>query len=157
MALPTSLDSCLMCVELSTDGTSWTDFSDDLSVLTPGAISRATGEAYVFGEDIAVTGVGKRAPIEVTIRGVYEEATATTNAFAYLWAAWTTACGGPLAVRWSPAGCATGNRAFSTATAAGHTSKLVDMTSPGGDAGDGAPLMFEAVVRNNEVFWAARA
>ena len=157
MALPPSLSSCTMCVELSTDGTSWADMSDDLSVLTPSAITRATGEAYVFGEDVAVTGVGKRAPLEVTIRGVYEESTVTTNAWAYLWASWTTACGGPMAVRWSPVGCATGNMAFSTATATGHTSELISLTPPAGDAGDAAPLTFEAVVRNNEIWWAARA
>jgi len=157
MGLPDSLSNCTMCVQLSTDGTSWTDFSDDLSVLTPPSLARQTGEAYVFGEDVAVTAVGKIQPFEITLRGVYEDSTATSNAFAFCWAAWTTSCGGALAVRWAPAGCATTNQVFSTATATGHKSECVGLTPPGGDAGDAGPIMFEVVVRAPELWRATYA
>lgn len=156
MALPPSLSSCTMCVSLSTDGTSWTDMSDYLSVVTPDAMTRATGEAYVFGEDVAVTAVGKRAPVQVTLRGVYASSSATaTSPWAYLWGQWTTACGGPLAVMWAPAGCTTDatDTAFATGTATGHVSELISLTPPGGDAADATPLMFEAVVRSNQLYW----
>jgi hypothetical protein len=155
MALPPSLSSCTMCVSLSTNGTDWTDMSDYLSVVTPDAMTRATGEAYVFGEDTAVTTVGKRAPASVTLRGVYASSSATTTALGFLWAMWTTACGGPVAVAWAPEGCTTDatDTAFATATATGHASELVSLTFPSGDASDATPLMFEAVVRTPEIYW----
>jgi len=136
-----------MCVELSTDGTTWTDFSDYLTVLEPGAVTRDTGDVAVFGEDTKATGVGRRNPLEITIRSVYVDATATTNPFRFIWAQWTTACGGALAVRWAPAGCTTDDQVFSTATATGHYSRLISQTPPGGDAGDAAPITWEAVIR----------
>ena len=46
MALPTGvLSSCTMCVELSTDGTTWIDFSDYLTVLEPGAVQQPAHRA----------------------------------------------------------------------------------------------------------------
>ena len=156
MALPAGiLGSCALCVQLSTNGTTWTDFSDYLSIVEPDGMSRLTGEGYVFGEDIAATVVSKREPFNITIRGVYADATATTNPFSYVWGQWTTACGGALAVRWAPAGCATSSQVFSTATATGHYSELVGLTPPSGDSGDAGPLMWEAVVRAPELYRAA--
>jgi hypothetical protein len=93
-----------MCVELSTNGTTWTDFSSYLTVLEPGAVTRDTAEESTFGEDVMATAVGHRNPLEVTLRSVYTDATATTDPFSYVWAQWTTNCGGALAVRWAPAG-----------------------------------------------------
>jgi len=147
-----------MCVELSTEGTSWTDFSDYLSVLTPAPMTRDTGEQAVFGENLKQPGVGKRNPTEVTIRGIYRDATATTDPFHLVWTQWQIDCGGPLAVRWSPAGCTTTNQVFSTATVSTNVSSLIGLTMPGGDADSGAPIMWEAVVRTVDVTkatWAA--
>lgn len=158
MALPSGiLTSCTMCVQLSTDGTTWTDFSDYLTVITPDAVTRPTAEEFVFGEDTAATAVGHRNPLEVTIRSVYVDSTATTNPFSYIWAQWTTNCGGSLAVRWAPAGCATTNQVFSTATATGHYSRLISQTPPGGDAGEPGPTMWEATVRAPELYRATFA
>ena len=153
MALPTGiLSSCTMCVELSTNGTTWTDFSDYLTVLEPGAVTRDTAEESTFGEDVMATAVGHRNPLEVTLRSVYTDATATTNPFSYVWGQWTTNCGGALAVRWAPAGCTTTNQVFSTATATGHYSRLISQTPPAGNAGDAAVLTWEAVVRAPELY-----
>ena len=154
------MDSCALCVELSTDGTSWNDFSDYLSVLTPAPMTRDTGEQAVFGEDLKAPGVGKRNPAEVTIRGVYANGSTTADAFFYVWTAWQVACGGPLAVRWAPAGCLTDgvtNQVFSTGTGTGHDSAMTGLTLPGGDADSGAPLMWEAVVRSQNIYMAAYA
>ena len=53
MALPSGiLSSCTMCVELSTNGTTWQDFSDYLTVITPDAVTRDTAEIGVFGEEV---------------------------------------------------------------------------------------------------------
>ena len=158
MALPTGiLSSCTMCVELSTDGTSWTDFSDYLTVLEPGAVTRDTAEESTFGEDVMATAVGHRNPIDITIRSVYTDSTATTNPFSYIWGQCTTNCGGALAVRWAPAGCTTTNQVFSTATATGHYSRLTSQTPPAGNAGDAAVLTWEAVVRAPELYRATYA
>jgi hypothetical protein len=155
MALPPSLSSCTMCVSLSTNGTDWADMSGYMSVITPEAMTRPTGEGYVFGEDTAITTVGKRAPVSVTLRGIYASSSATTTGFGYLWNFWTTACGGPVAVAWAPAGCTTDatDTAFATGTSATHSSRLISLTVPGADVADATPLMFEAVVRAPEIYW----
>lgn len=158
MALPTGiLSSCTMCVELSTDGTTWTDFSDYLTVLEPTPVTRDSGQTAVFGEEDMAMGVGRKNPIEVTIRGVYVDATATTNPFRYVWAQWTTVCGGALAVRWAPAGCTTTNQVFSTATATGHYSRLISQTPPASNADTVDPIMWEAIVKSPSLYLATYA
>lgn len=158
MALPAGTSSCPFCVQLSTDGTTWTDYSDWLSVLEGPELTRDTGEVAVFGEDTKLTSVGKRNPVEVRVRGVYVDTTATaSNPFQLLWTQYTTSCGGAAAVRWAPFGCTTTNQVFSTATATGHLSEVVSLTPPGGDAGDGAPIMWEAVIRAPELYRATFA
>jgi len=148
MALPAAISSCGMCVSLSTDGTTWTDYSDWLSVVESPELTRITGEQAVFGEDHHAVTVGKVNPAEVRIRGVYTDTTVTTSSpFEFLWDQFETTCGGPAAIQWGPAGCTTADTVFSTATATGHDSEVVSITPPGGDAGDGAPLMWEAVIR----------
>lgn len=148
MALPTNaLSSCTMCVELSTSGTAWTDFSDYVTVAEAPEMTRMSGEAYVFGEDTAVLTGGKREPFEVVIRGVYQDATATTDPFVFLWTEFTASCGDAVYIRWAPAGCATTNQAFSTATATTDKSELVSLTPPGGSADDASPLLWSATIR----------
>lgn len=158
MALPVgTLSSCTMCVSLSTDGTTWTDFSDYLTVIEAPEMTRTNGSLPVFGEDVHIITFGKREPFDVRIRGAYVDSTATTNPFSYVWAQWTTTCGGALAVRWAPAGCATTNQVFSTATATGHPCKVTALLPPGGDAASGDPLVWEAVIRANDLYRAAYA
>jgi hypothetical protein len=152
MALPDGLSSCAMCVELSTDGTAWTDYSDWLSVLEPPELTRVTGEQPVFGEDTMVTTVGKRNPAEVRIRGIYTDTTVVASSpFELLWDQYEVTCGGAACVRWGPAGCTTDDQVFTTATGATHDSELISITPPGGDAADGAPLMWEAVIRTSQL------
>jgi hypothetical protein len=149
-----------MCVELSTEGTSWNDFSDYLSVITPAPMTRDTGEQAVFGENLKIPGVGKRNPFEATIRGVYANGSTTADPFFYVWTQWQIDCGGPLLVRWAPAGCSTvgvTNQVFSTGTSTAHRSAMIGLTLPSGDADSGAPLMWEAVVRSVDVYMAAYA
>ena len=158
MALPAgTLSSCTLCIGLSTDGTSWTDFSDYLTVIEAPELTRATGNLAVFGEDVHITTVGKKEPVEVRVRGAYVDSTATTNPFSFVWTQWTTTCGGALAVRWAPAGCATTNQVFSTATATGHSSRVVAVTPPSGDASSADPLVWEAVIRASDLSRAAYA
>jgi hypothetical protein len=148
MALPSGMTSCAMCVEYTTHGTDWDDVSDEMSVVEPPTATRMSGEAYVFGEDTAVTGVGKREPVEVTIRGVFQEGTTTAHGFYQAYTEFVTTCGGLFAVRWAPGGCTTDNEVFSTQTA---DSEIVSLTYPAGDAGSGDIIMYEAVVRTSAV------
>lgn len=159
MALPSgTLSSCTYCVELTTNGTTWTDYSDYLSVVEGPELTRITGEQAVFGEDTMHTTVGKRNPVEVRIRGVYTDTTATASGpFEFCWDQYTTTCGGAIGVRFAPAGCATTNQVFSTCTATGHNGEIISLTPPGGDAGDAAPLMWEAVIRSSELYRATYA
>lgn len=158
MALPTgTLSSCTMCVELSTNGTTWTNFSAYLTVLESPEMTRDTGSVAVFGEDTKIRTSGPKNPPQIRVRGAYVDATATTNPFSYVWAQWTTSCGGALAVRWAPAGCATTNQVFSTATATTHKSGIISLMVPGGDAGSADPLVWEAVIESPDLYRATYA
>ena len=149
MALPAGMSSCAMCVEIMT-GTTWVQVLDNLSVVEPPSATRMSGEGYVFGEDNAVTAVGKREPLEVRARGIWAEGTA--DPFYTLYTSWTGVCGNLVALRWSPAGCVSTHDAFSTHTT---QSELVELVFPGGDAGSADIITYEFVIRTPEVTRAA--
>jgi len=151
MALPEGMSSCNMCVEIMT-GTTWVAVSDNMSVVDPPTQTRMAGEAYVFGEDVAMTTVGKREPVEVTVRGIFAEGTA--DPFYTVLTEFAADCGDLVAVRWTPGGCSTSHDAFNT-----HTTKseVISLQYPGGDAGTADPIMYEFVVRSPDVTRAAWA
>ena len=151
MALPAGMSSCAMCVDYMI-GTAWVTVLDNLSVIEPPTQTRMTGEGYVFGEDIALTTVGKREPVEVTARGIWAEGTA--DPFYIFMTTFETACGGKLALRWSPAGCVSTHDSFFTSTT---VSELISLTYPGGDAASADVLMYELVVRTPSITRAAWA
>ena len=151
MALPAGVSACNMCVQLMT-ATTWTDASDNMTVVSPPTQTRASGEAYVFGEDTAVIGVGKRAPMDVTVRGVW--VAGTTDPFYNVYLAHTTPCGAMVAVRWGPDGCTTDKDVFYTSTT---KSEVVSLSFPGGDAGSADIIMYEFVIRTPDVTRAAWA
>jgi len=134
-----------MCVELMT-GTAWVDYSDNLSVLESPTWTRPTAEANVFGETAPLTVTGKHEAVDVTVRGIWAEG--TTDAFYTVYAQYTTACSGLVAVRWAPAGCATSSDAFYTSTTASIVSSV---TPPGGDSGAPDVLMWEFVVHSPSI------
>ena len=156
MALPSGMSACAMCVEITTDGggTTWVDNSDTLSVVTPGAQTRASSDTYVFGEDIALLTWGKKGPMEITLRGVYTEGTGTTDTWNTMYTAHDVACGDDFDVRWAPLGCATTSQVFSTTPGA---SKIISLTPPMGDAASSDALVFEAVVKTSDMTWATYA
>lgn len=146
MALPDAMSACSMCVEIMAGGTTWTDYSDFLTVIEPPTQTRMTAEQYVFGEDTAALGWGKREPVDVPVRGVFEEGTASP--FYAVLQEWEAACGDMVAVRYSPGGCTTDNDSFRTSTTAG---KMSTITYPGGDAASADVLMFEFSIRTPEI------
>ena len=146
MALPAGMSACNMCVEIMAGGTTWTDYSDYLTVVEPPTQTRKSAEAYVYGEDTAVLGMGKLEPIGVTIRGIWTDATADP-CYAVM-SEFQTACGDMVAVRWAPASCTTAHRAYRTSTTA---SEVLSWTPPGGDAGSADVLTWEAVIRSPDL------
>ena len=147
MAIPAgTLAACTTCVGLSADGATYTDYSTYVTVLEPPEQTRTSGQIAVLGNDTMIINVGKREPLNITVRGVYVDSTATTNPFSLLYTAWTTSCGGPMFVRWAPAGCTTSNQVFGTGTATTDQSELISLTFPGGDSGSGDPLTWQAVI-----------
>jgi hypothetical protein len=151
MALPGGVSSCNMCVQMMTS-TTWTDVSDHMTVVSPPTQTRMTGEAYVFGEDVAVIGVGKRQPVDVTVRGVWTGT--STEPFYNVYTEFTSPCGDLVAIRWGPDGCTTAKQVFYTNTT---KSEVVSLTFPGGDAGSAEIIMYEFVLRTPEVTWAVWA
>lgn len=60
-------------VGISSDGSSWTDISGFANAVTDTSQDRTSGEDYTFDGDTAIIGVGKREPVESTIRIIYTE------------------------------------------------------------------------------------
>jgi len=150
MALPSGMSACSMCVEVMAGGTTWTDYSDYISVLEPPTQTREIGSAYVLGEDTALLGSGRLAPVGVTVRGVYTDATADPG-YAIM-SEFQTACGDMVAVRWAPAGCTTAHRSFRTSTTASEVSSFQYV---GGDAASADVLMWEAEITSPDITEAA--
>jgi len=131
MAQTTDQISAKDCtIEISSDGSSWTDISGWTNSITPGGGDRASGSAQTHDGDTPVHTIGKRSlrtldvnviyteggtdPIE-TIRGYYENGTKV-----YL--------------RYSPAGGASGDFMY---TGQGY---FLTPPQPAADAGSGDPL-----------------
>jgi len=127
-------------------GTTWTDVSDNISVVEPPTWTRMTAEAYVYGETAPLTVVGKAEPVELTLRGIWVEGTA--DPFYTTYAQFTAACSGMVAVRWAPAGCTTAHDAFYTSTTKSVVSSL---TFPSGDSASADIIMWEAVIRSPDI------
>jgi hypothetical protein len=99
-------------VEISTDGTSYTDISGHATQVSGTTQNRATGEVYTFDGDTAIITGGKLQPLDVTVSTVYTET--TTDAFTVAMTEFQTAGGDPLYVRWSPDGGDGGDFQFAT-------------------------------------------
>lgn len=130
-------------VEVSANGSSWTDISGSTSVLDPGEQAGATGDAYTFSGDTAIVTAGKTEPLEITVQGVYTETAG--EGFEVVRAQFQTSAR-VLYVRWSPKGGTTGQ--FLHTAAAGVISGL---TWPKVDTGDGKPVPWAFKVRTPSI------
>jgi hypothetical protein len=137
-----------MSVEYSTDGTSFTDISDEAQVIGPAPMTRTLGSGTVFGEDIPVVTAGKREPVDVPLRLFFQDSTTATLAMNAAYTAFTTACGGLFVLRWSPTGGTAGEVEYTTNTT---YSEVMTYPAAGGDSGSADPLMLEIVVRTADV------
>lgn len=133
MAQITGADSARNAkIEVSTDGSAWTDISGAANTLSVSGGGRATGETYTFSGDNAIVTVGKSQPADITCTFVYTEG--GSDAFATLITPWEN--GSDVWIRWWPKGGQTGEFGFTSGPG-----KLSSFTYPGADAGSAAPLM----------------
>jgi hypothetical protein len=134
MTQVTGISAVNAVIEMSPDGTSWTDISGGANSVTGTDQTRETGFKYTFDGDTAVITAGNRAPIEVEFKVVYTEEAA--DAFEIVRAAFEAEGGTKYYFRWTPKGLATGDFQFSTGSAI-----ISGFTYPPDEAADAAPIM----------------
>jgi hypothetical protein len=124
-------------LEISTNGSSWTDVAGFGVKVEPSEQTRQTGEVYTLDGDTAIITSGKLEPIELEITVVYTEG--ASEPFEVVRGQFQTAGGGALYARYSPKGGQ--STEFMFTTPAGVVSKF---NWPKPDAGTPDPqvIMF---------------
>lgn len=121
-------------VEVSSNGSDWTDVSGHEQSVECSAQSRMIGTAYTHDGDTALITAGKREPIEVTVNLVYTEEAA--DGFDFVRTEFETDAGDAIYVRWSPAGGSGGDYQYSTGAA-----EVSEFEYPSADASSPDPIM----------------
>ena len=133
-------------VEVSTDGTSWTDISGQASNVTVDGGDVPVGEQMTAeGGEAIVVSSNKLEPRDVTVRSVYTEG--ATEAFEVVYARYTGS-DKSIYLRWSPAGGVAGDNQYTCAV--GGSAAAVPITSctlPELDAGSSDIALFEFTVK----------
>lgn len=119
-------------VEISANGSSWTDVSGASNQITIGGGDRAIAETPTFDGDTMILTGGKRAALDVALNAVYTEGASDT--FELARAAYEA--GTSFYVRWSPKGGQTGE--FQYTSDAGI---IGTFNWPGGEASSANPVM----------------
>lgn len=126
-------------LEVSTNGTSWTNISGSANKVEVVELTADTGAAASLEGQYKIVRVGKSNPAEVKATIFYTEV--ANEAFAILWAQYNTA-GKPLYMRWAPAG---NNGEWRWFTADANDNKTPGRISrlqlPGADAETAAPTL----------------
>jgi hypothetical protein len=119
-------------IEISTNGSSWTAVSGAVTTITPSGGGKTTGETYTFEGDDPLVTVGKNQPFELAMTAVYTEG--ASDLFETARPVYEN--GSDFYVRWSPKGGQSTEFMFTTGAG-----KITNLTYPGGDAGNGGPIM----------------
>lgn len=127
-------------VEISTNGSSWTEVSGWANTVEFSGGDRALGEFFTADGDNAIVTAGKLNTYKVTVRVLYTES-ATTDPFEVVRTQHQTAGGGRLDVRVSPAGGAQNDYRFTLGSG-----KIETFVWPAGDASSGDALACEFTV-----------
>jgi len=125
-------------VEISTNGTDWTDISGFGAAVERSGGDRQSGDAYTFDGDTAIIAAGKREPIELNVRTVYTEGGSDP------WQAVRTQYenAGDLYVRWAPKGGSVGDFRFTS-----DAGVVKNCPEPTGEAGSGDVVLFQFTIR----------
>ena len=133
MAQTTGATSMRNCVVEYCTNTAWTDISGVANQVNPSGYERESGEAYTGASDDPVITSARTSPVELEVMVVYTE----SSAEGFESAARDQRGGTPLRIRWTPKGIGTtGNFKWTTGT--GY---LTAAPAPGGDLGDGKPIL----------------
>lgn len=89
-------------VEISINGSAWTDISGHANLVDSPLVERRQGERWTFDGEYPIVKVGKRNSIRIPVTIVYTEQAA--DAFEVVRAQYESAGGGTLYLRWSPKG-----------------------------------------------------
>ncbi|MDR3572856.1 MAG: hypothetical protein P4L50_03260 [Anaerolineaceae bacterium] len=95
-------------IEMSTNGTIWTDISGFANQIKVDGGDRDTGEAYTFNGDKAIVTAGKRKPTNLKCLAIYTEGLSDPSEI--LRGCYEAAS--PIYLRWSPKGGNSGNFQF---------------------------------------------
>jgi hypothetical protein len=126
-------------IEVSTDGSTWTDISGSANAVTPGTQTQMTGTIYTGQGRVAIVTSGKLEPLEVEVRIVYTEESG--EGFAFIRPEFEA--GDRIYFRYSPKGIGATGRAVFTASNDQATAGAVVISSlewPTVDAGSADPL-----------------
>lgn len=99
-------------VEISVNGSAWTNISGHSQKVSPSGGERQTGEAYTFDGEGPIVKVGKKNSREMRVDIIYTEA--TLDAFEVARAQFDATGGGTMYVRWSPSGGTGGTKLYTT-------------------------------------------
>lgn len=127
-------------------GATWEDMSGVANALTVSGGDRITGEAHTADSDLPILLFGKLNSLDVDIRIVYSDN--STEAFMRLEPLYKN--GTNLRIRWTPNGFHTGALLFVT-----DTINITKFQYPGGEVGDGAPILLELGVKTGKMTYAA--
>ena len=101
---------------------------------------RTSGEEYTADGDLPLLYFGKRTPVDVTVRVVFEEVGDKASTLPVQ--TYEAEGGGPLDIRWYPEGIEDTNWMYSTANG-----KVVSPSYPHGDLVAPGPIMTEFTIR----------
>lgn len=128
-------------VEVSTDGSSWTDISGSSAQVTPSGGDQLVGSQNTAGGSApVVTGSGKTDPAEAEVKILYNETSG--EAFRIVKVRFDSATK-TIYFRYTPKGSGTGNKRYLAASDAGvaFAAPIVSCMPPDLDFGSGDPAM----------------
>ena len=136
-------------VELSADGTTWTNSSGSICKVEVTPQTADSGSVATHEGQYKVVRGGKYNPVEITITGVYTEIAAELYAILH---GQKNVPGRPLWVRWTPFG-SNGEHRYVTADGLGAKAagRIIEFPYPGTDAGDATPTMVVFKVQATQV------
>lgn len=124
-------------LELSTNGSTWTNISGFSNAVTISGGERAIGALFTHDGDTPILTAGKRGQLEITVKAAYTEG--GSDPTETVRAAYEAASA--LYVRWSPGGGGTGD--FQYASAVGI---VKNPTYPQGSVDNGDPITVDFVL-----------
>lgn len=135
----TAMNTVDAVVELSTDGTTWTNVSGSSNKVEVSPQTADSGMAATLEGQYKIVRAGKYNPVDITFTGLYTE---TTSEFYAVVHGQKNVPGRPLYFRYTPGGY-NGDHRFYTADSNGNkaAARITEFPYPSVDAGDAAPQL----------------